>query len=293
MSAHKMFLIQGMGQHDVQGKWAIKPIEERKNVMKKLLVMILGFMLLYPSIGWGTELGESCSYDSECPIAPGRTKGYCYAGPEGGYYCLHGDDNCALPGTRGVKWNYEYETEDYIYTCTNGGTPSNDDNWTSRFIGSTISAKDAFLTLDSSVYEGKGTPSCNGTGAATARDLLDALGEAVDNIYGTEFVYKITGNPTLINKLSRITGNPNGPSVCGMACVKIPAKTPLSWWVSARDSTGVTKLTTEGKEFGIGWSRLDQVSWVSSGDSALVCAHVRNWKHDRERYIRLHVEYVD
>ena len=225
--------------------------------------------------------GERCDSDLQC------SSGTCSPGPDGeGNYCLHEELDCAFPKRQGFFYGAEMEWNNKWYQCQDPG-----DGTPAHFVSIKREA-DAFLTLEASVYPGKGTPQCDGAAASSAQQLLEALGKGVDEISGTDFVHQITGNEWLISRLSRIVGKANGPSVCGMACVKIPAG-PFSWQVTAEDFSGESIINgpNDGREFGIGWSRLDQVSWTQEGDEQLVCAHVRNWKHDRERYIQLHVEY--
>ncbi|KAB2911147.1 MAG: hypothetical protein F9K29_23235 [Hyphomicrobiaceae bacterium] len=76
--------------------------------------------LVVSSPTWSAGYGDPCNNERECPISTGRTKAYCYPGPTGGSYCLHGDFNCAIQGRPGVTWGYTHDARDQVCTCVTG-----------------------------------------------------------------------------------------------------------------------------------------------------------------------------
>lgn len=88
--------------------------------MLRRYVFVLALVLASPFAALGAGYGDPCNDDSECPARPSTGKRYCYPGPTGGAYCLHGDYNCAMPGRTGVTYGYTHQTSTQVCTCVQG-----------------------------------------------------------------------------------------------------------------------------------------------------------------------------
>jgi hypothetical protein len=151
--------------------------------------------------------------------------------------------------------------------------------------------------LPATIEPGQGTPGCGNIGARTSADeVVGAVGPAID-----ASLAPFTGGLPLFTGATRIPGVApwlksrlginDGPAACGTICVTYPGSRPGYWTVEAWDTGQPTALTSDGQEFGIGWSRLDRVTNATTGRNTVTCANVRNWKHDRERGFKLTVNY--
>jgi hypothetical protein len=100
-----------------------------------IYAIAIATLISAPSSAWSAGYGDPCSSGNECPISPGRNRGYCYPGPEGGNYCLNGNLNCAKPGSEGVEYGHSYISGGREYKCVSGvgwdsnpTTAAHDDN---------------------------------------------------------------------------------------------------------------------------------------------------------------------
>ena len=147
------------------------------------------------------------------------------------------------------------------------------------------------ISVPQSVIPGKGTPACDEQRAKSASAVLDALGGLADSYIGYPITTAALSYQPVKNRVLTALGLHYGPSICQVMCVVAPADQRWSWIVYASDDYSSADLTSQDKEFGIGWAKLDWVSYTTDGSKDLVCASVRNWSHDRERRFRLRVEW--
>lgn len=85
-----------------------------------IVSLVLGG-LTYSQPVLAANYGERCSDDSQCPVTAGRTRGYCYPGPNNQNFCLHGDLKCAKPGAPGAEWGEMYFYGSTVNFCRNRG----------------------------------------------------------------------------------------------------------------------------------------------------------------------------
>lgn len=160
----------------------------------------------------------------------------------------------------------------------------------------TVRAK---ITLPRTREPGRGTPPCGNPNAQTTADAaVTALGSAIDTALSsyTGGLPIVSGTfkafPAVTGWIKSRLGANNGPSACGTVCVSYPSASAGNWFVDASDGHGSGRLTTIGREFPIGWSRLDSVTYKrTAGGNSVTCAAVRQWKHDRDRTFVLTVNY--
>lgn len=151
--------------------------------------------------------------------------------------------------------------------------------------------------LPATIEPGQGTPGCGNIGARTSADeVVSTAGAAIDASLapftgGLPLFTGATQIPGVTPWLKSRLGINDGPSACGTICVTYPGTRPGNWQVEAWDTGQPSTLRSAGKEFGIGWSRLDRVTNATTGRNTVTCANVRNWKHDRERGFKLTVNY--
>lgn len=66
---------------------------------------------------WASPLsnGEQCTNQRDC------SSGYCFPfRPDGNRYCIHARANCALPGSKGLKWDDTTNYNGQTWVCTRG-----------------------------------------------------------------------------------------------------------------------------------------------------------------------------
>ena len=145
---------------------------------------------------------------------------------------------------------------------------------------------------------GRGAPGCgNPEARTTADETVETIGSSID-----EAISEYTGGLRLVSAAFKVPavsgwvksrlGLNDGPSACATLCVAYPSKSQGDWFVDASDGSGSGRLRSTGKEFSIGWAKLDRVTHARTGDGNMVtCANVRHWSHDRHRNFLLKVNF--
>ena len=151
------------------------------------------------------------------------------------------------------------------------------------------------VVLPRTVEQGRGAPPCgNPFGVTTADRVVDQIGSALDralgNVAGIPVASTVLRSPVARDWIKSRLGINNGKSACKTLCVAYRGR-KLKTSITAWDETGKSELSVAGKEFGIGWARLDSVTHAVHGKTRVTCAAVRHWRHDRARGFRLDVDY--